>query len=114
MGYGTNRAEQEETKKRRVNADPFKHTLADCSLLQRGKHVETVGVAVHFETDWLVGSVTRYRDSDKKDGTTNQLFLDPLAVQAVRHDATPTNVEPSELKIPRHRVRRRRRRRRRL
>jgi len=48
-------------------------------------------------------------DSDKKDGTTNQLFLDPLFVQAVRHDATPANVESSELKIPRHRVRRRRR-----
>lgn len=51
-------------------------------------------------------------DSDKKDETTNQLFLDPLSVQAVRHDATPANVEPSELKIPRHHVHRRRRRRR--
>lgn len=60
---------------------------------------------VHCETDWLVGSVTRYRDSDKKDGTTNQLFLGLCPPE--RRDA---NAKLSELKIPRHRVRRHRRR----
>lgn len=84
-------ASVEEIEKRRLNRSLETQPRCWIALLQRGKHVGTWLRCCTLRTDWLVGSVTRYRDSDKKDGTTNQLFPGPFVCSSGATQAPARN-----------------------
>lgn len=88
----------ERSRETEVETEAFKRISSDCALLQRVGTVALLHIAKQIGWSDLSHSIATLTG---KDGTTNQLFLDPLFTRARRNANQPSAVRIENTSSPR-------------